>query len=125
MNRCKFSALMATPLLVAAATCAAQTAAPTVQSPIAIASAGHRNFPSNVEYGVLRISQMPTVQINGQPIRTAPGFRLFNADNKLIFAHTVQGQDLKVAYVKEVSTQWLLTTWILTPEEIQLIPAKR
>ncbi|MBF6631208.1 MAG: hypothetical protein ITG01_08685 [Comamonas sp.] len=83
---------------------------------------GARNFPANVQYGELEINQIPNAQLNGKPLRTAPGFRLFSAENRLIFAHTVQGQRLRVAYVIETSTQWLLTAWILKPEEIAQIP---
>ena len=125
MNRCLLSPLIAAPLLAAAMTCAAQMSLPTVQKPLPAAQPGQRNFPSHAQLGVLRLDQMPHAQINGQAIRTAPGFRLFSADNKLIFAHTVQGQALQVVYVKEASTNWLLTAWILTPEEIKALSAKR
>lgn len=124
MNRCLLATLIAAPVL-AALPCAAQNAVPAVQTIATAPHPGHRNFPSTVEFGVLRIDQIPNAQINGQAIRTAPGFRLFSADNKLIFAHTVQSQALKVAYVKEASTQWLLTAWILTPEELATFSAKR
>lgn len=126
MNRCLLASLIAAPLLAAAGPALAQTALPTVQTagPVA-AQLGLRNFPSHVEYGVLRIDQIPNAQINGQAIRTAPGFRLFSEDNKLIFAHTVQSKDLRVAYVKEASTQWLLTAWILTPQELFSLNTKR
>ena len=124
MNRCLLATLIAAPVL-AAFPCAAQNAVPAVQTIATAPHPGHRNFPSTVEFGVLRIDQIPNAQITGQAIRTAPGFRLFSADNKLIFAHTVQSQALKVAYVKEASTQWLLTAWILTPEELATFSAKR
>ena len=128
MNRCLLSSLMVAPLLAAASLCAAQTAAqalPTVQTIAPVAHPGVRTFPGNTALGVLRIDQGPHAQINGESLRTAPGFRLFSPDNKLIFAHSVQGQELRVAYLKEASTQWLLTAWILTPEEFALFNAKR
>ena len=128
MNRCSTQHLLACGLLaLSAATCAAQsTAVPTVQTvPVPPKAGQHRNFPATVQYGVLRVDHMPMVQVNGQDTRTAPGFRLFSPDNKLIFAHTVQGQPLRVAYVREASTQWLLTAWILTEEELQALPTKR
>ena len=125
MNRCLLPSLMAAPLLAAAITCAAHTALPTVQTALAAAQPGQRNFPSHAQRGILRIDQMPYVQLNGQTIRTAPGFRLFSADNQLILAHTIHDQSLQVVYVKEANTNWLLTAWILTPEEIQAQPAKR
>lgn len=125
MNRCLLSSLVAAPLLAAALTCAAQTTTAPTQTALAAPKLGQRTFPSHVQLGVLRIDQVPNAQINGQGIRTAPGFRLFSTDNKLIFAHTVQSQALKVAYVKEASTQWLLTAWILTPEEAASFSAQR
>ena len=81
MNRCFPQHLLACGLLAfGAATCAAQTpAVPAVQTVPVMPKAGVRNFPATVQYGVLRVDQMPTVQINGQDIRTAPGFRLFSA----------------------------------------------
>jgi len=128
MNRCSLVSWMAAPLLAVAATCAAQEAPstlPAVQTIKPVPHPGLRTFPSTALVGVLRIDQVPNAQINGQPIRTAPGFRLFSADNKLIFAHTVLNQELRVAYVKEASTQWLLTAWILTPEELAHYAVKR
>ena len=125
MNRCSLSCLMAAPLLATAMTCAAQTTLPSVQPALPQVQAGHRNFPSHAQLGVLRIEQVPHASINGQAIRTAPGFRLFSADNKLIFAHTVLNKELQVVYAKEASTGWLLTAWILTPEEILTFSAQR
>ena len=125
MNRCLLSTCLAAPLMAAALHCAAQTAVPAVQALAPVAQPGVRNFPSHTQFGVLRIDQVPQAEINGQAIRTAPGFRLFSTDNKLIFAHTVQGQELRVAYLREASTQWLLTAWILTPEELRLHADKR
>ena len=117
MNRCLLATLIAAPLLGTALPCAAQASIPEVHTAVSATKAGQRNLPHNAQFGVLRIEQKPHAQINGQTIRTAPGFRLFSPDNKLIFAHTVQGQELHVAFIKEASTQWLLTAWILTPEE--------
>jgi hypothetical protein len=125
MNRCLLSSLVAAPLLAAAMTCVAQTTLPQVQTAVTAPKVGQRPFPSHAQFGILRIDHVPNAQINGQAVRTAPGFRLFSADNKLIFAHTVQSQELKVAYVLEASTQWLLTAWILTPEELASFKAKR
>ena len=126
MNRCLLASLIAAPLLAAALPSIAQTTLPSLQPVGPVPSQlGQRNFPSHVEYGVLRIDQIPNALINGQAIRTAPGFRLFSEDNKLIFAHTVQSKDLRVAYVKEASTQWLLTAWILNPQELASLNTKR
>ena len=125
MNRCLLASLIAAPLLATALPCTAQATLPQVETAVRAAPLGSRNFPSHTQLGILRIDQIPQASINGQAIRTAPGFRLFSADNKLIFAHTVQSQNLKVAYLIEASTQWLLTAWILTPEEHATLSGKR
>lgn len=125
MNRCLLASLIAAPLLGIALPAAAQTAQtlPAITLPegrvgTSATKAGNRTFPSNAEIGILRVDQIPHAQINKQAIRTAPGFRLFSPDNKLIFADTVKNKDLGVAYVIEANTKWLLTAWILTPEEM-------
>ena len=68
---------------------------------------------------------MPEVVLNGQKIRTSPGFRLFNDKNQLVFAHTLQGQKFTVNYVIEPSTKWLHQAWILTPDETKVKLPKR
>jgi len=88
--------------------------------------AGTRSFPDTAQRGELLISGMPEVTLNGKVIRTSPGFRLFDADNRLVFAHTLAGQKFRVNYVIEPSTQWLHTVWILTPEEAKAkLPPQR
>ena len=88
--------------------------------------AGTRSFPDIAQRGTLVITAMPEVTLNGKPIRTSPGFRLFDAKNRLVFAHTLQGQKFTVNYVIEPNTQWLHQAWILTPEEAKVpLPAKR
>ena len=117
MNRCSPRYLLSLCALAASLGAALPVAAQQPNAPV-LAPAGSRNFPANVQYGELKVEQIPNVQLNGKSLRTAPGFRLFSEDNRLIFAHTVQGQQLPVAYVIENSTQWLLTAWILKPQEI-------
>lgn len=88
--------------------------------------AGTRSFPDTVQRGELVITAMPEVSLNGKTIRTTPGFRLFDAENRLVFAHTLTGKKFAVNYVIEPGTQWLHTVWILTPDEIKTKPpAKR
>lgn len=125
MNRCLLAFWIATPLLAIAASATAQTTLPSAPLQAPLAQAGHRTFPHNAQRGVLRVTQIPNVKINGQAVRTAPGFRLLSADNKLIFADSLLNQDLQVMYVKEASTDWLLTAWILSPEEIATLNPKR
>lgn len=125
MNRCLLSFLVTAPLWLAPLAVVAQTTVPPLPTRVPIAQPGYRNFPAHAQMGVLRIAQIPNAQINGKAIRTAPGFRLFTADNQLIFGHSVLNQDLKVVYIKEASTDWLLTAWILSPEELTQLSLKR
>lgn len=125
MNRCLLSCLVVAPLLLKVFGASAQSTLPSVEIQMPTAIAGQRNFPSYAQLGVLRIHEVPNAQINGQAIRTAPGFRLFSADNKLIFAHSVYQKDLQVVFIKEASTNWLLTAWILSPQEIATLSPKR
>lgn len=118
MNRRLLAFLVATPLWATPLAATAQTTLPAAPTQVPMAQVGHRSFPSHAQMGVLRIAQIPNAQIDGKAIRTAPGFRLFTADNQLIFAHTVLNQDLKVMYLKEASTDWLLTAWMLSPAEL-------
>ena len=122
MNRCSPRYLL--PLCALAASLSVALPAAAQVATVTAPHAGARNYPANVQYGELVVEQVPNVQLNGKPMRTAPGFRLFSAENRLIFGHTVQGERLRVAYVIETSTQWLLTAWILKPEEIAQIPRK-
>ena len=88
--------------------------------------AGTRSFPDTAQRGTLVITAMPEVTLNGKTIRTSPGFRLFDAKNRLVFAHTLQGQKFTVNYVIEPSTQWLHQAWILTPDEAKVkLPSQR
>jgi hypothetical protein len=80
-----------------------------------------RNFPPEARRGTLEIGDdLPEVLLNGKKIRLSPGFRLFSADRRLIFAHNMKNQRLTVNYVQESGTQWLHTAWILTPQESKL-----
>ncbi|MGE4329574.1 hypothetical protein [Diaphorobacter sp.] len=95
--------------LCAAAAC---TAAPSFAQ-----VAQGRNFPPAALRGTLTVENPATATLNGQPIRLAPGLRLFGPQNSLVMAHTLQGKSVTVNYMTEASTGWLLTAWILTPAE--------
>ncbi len=118
MHRClRFSSFRALAAALALLTGAAWLPA---QAQPTAAAAGTRNFPPAALRGTLVIGTMPDVQLNGKPLRTTPGFRLFSADGRLLMGHTLTGQKLLVNYVIEPSTQWLHTAWVLTPEEAAL-----
>jgi len=109
MTRC-------TPLsaLALAAALALPLAAGAQQAPT---PAGQRPFPPAAQRGSLKIVNTAEAELNGKAIRLAPGLRIFNPQNALVFAHTLIGQPLKVNYVTEASTGMLLTAWILTEAE--------
>jgi len=109
-------AFAASCVLLAAALPAQAQNAPTVTA----ATAGTRNFPPDAQRGKLVIGTMPEVTLNGKPMRTTPGFRLFSTEGRLLMAHTLAGQSLLVNYQIEPSTQWLHAAWVLTPQEAAL-----
>ena len=122
MHRCLRSpflrAFATSGMLLATAAAPPAQAQPTAA--VTATASGTRNFPPAAQRGKLAIGTMPEVMLNGKPIRTTPGFRLFSTEGRLIMAHTLAGQNLLVNYVIEPSTQWLHTAWILTPEEAAL-----
>lgn len=76
-----------------------------------------RNFPDASLRGNLTVLAGSQATLNGNPIRMAPGMRLFSPQNTLVMLHTVQGQTFKVNYLVENSTGMLLSAWILTEGE--------
>ena len=124
MNRCT-TAFLNRRLFGSIALAAAASASLLAQAQ-GLPSNDTRNFPPTALFGELTITNFPEVAINGAAIRTTPGFRLFDAKNRLVFAHTLQGQTFTVNYVIEPSTQWLHQAWILTPDEAKdKLPSQR
>jgi hypothetical protein len=76
-----------------------------------------RNFPDASMRGNLVITGASDAMINGQPVRMAPGMRLFSPQNTLVMAHQVLGREFVVNYLIENSTGMLLSAWILTAGE--------
>jgi len=100
--------------------CATLLAAPCLVAqaqPIAPAAAGQRTFPATAERGTLKVLSRTQAELDGKPVRLAPGLRIFNEKNALVFAHTLAGRPLTVNYVSEASTGRLHTAWLLTPAE--------
>ncbi|MDL5036417.1 hypothetical protein QRD40_08635 [Comamonas sp. Y6] len=117
MNRCTTSVLdrrlFGSALLAAAASASLPALAQ------GLPSNETRNFPPTALFGELSITNFPEVAINGSPIRTTPGFRLFSQERTIVFASNYAGQKMLVGYVIEPQTQGLHTAWILTPAEIE------
>ena len=84
-----------------------------------------RNFPPHSQRGELRVTSSVEGVVDGKQYRLAPGLRIFNQQNQLLFAHSLVGQDLDVRYLIEPSTGMLLTAWILTKPEIEKEPPRR
>lgn len=118
MNRCRTPFSPGRRLCAAALLAATATAAGTALAQ-GLPSAETRNFPPNAQFGELQVSNFPEVTLNGETIRTTPGFRLFSPERTLVFASNYQDQKLTVGYVIEPQTQWLHTAWILTPAEVE------
>ena len=124
MKRCTTSSLRPSPsrrlfssaLLAAAATGCLLTQVTLAQG---LPSNDTRNFPPTALFGELSITNFPEVAINGSPIRTTPGFRLFSQERTIVFASNYAGQKMLVGYVIEPQTEGLHTAWILTPAEIE------
>ena len=77
-----------------------------------------RLFTDAALRGRLVIDTPGQALVNGERrLRLAPGFRLFSPQNTLVLPHTVLGQGFTVNYLIEPSTGYLLTAWVLTPEE--------
>lgn len=116
MTRCPSRPSTLPALLLAAATWLALPPA-TAQPLQPATAAGQRTFPDTARRGMLLLESRTTARINGQPVRLAPGLRIFSPDNTLVFAHTLIGEKRTVNYVTEASTGMLLTAWILNPAE--------
>ena len=64
---------------------------------------------------VLVVGTPPAVTLNGKPERLSPGARIRDADNRIVFANTLSGQQLVVNYVREnngmVHEVWVLNAY--------------
>ncbi len=83
-----------------------------------------RNFPASSQRGELTVTSTVEGTVGSTSYRLAPGLRIFNQQNQLVFAHSVVGKKLDVRYLVETSTGMLLTVWILTQNEIAKEPKK-
>lgn len=79
--------------------------------------AGQRTFPAAAERGTLVLLDRNQAELDGKPVQLAPGLRIFNERNALVFAHTLAQRPLVVNYVREASTGYLHTVWLLTADE--------
>jgi hypothetical protein len=98
------------PRLLAAMCVAAMLATP--------AQAGLRKFPTGTKRGEITFTAPPQVQLNGQIERISPGTRIYNSNNRLVFASALRDQTFVVNYVRGAH-RTLREIWLLTPDEAQ------
>jgi hypothetical protein len=82
------------------------------------AHAGLRMFPMGTRRGTITFSNPPQIQLHGNTEQLGPGTRIHDANNRLVFASTLNGQTLVVNYVRD-GNRTIREIWILTPGEIQ------
>jgi hypothetical protein len=100
--------LMRTARRLAAVFALLMVAAATAQMPA-------RTIPADAPRGRFTTGPLPTVTIDGKPMRLAPGARILNQDNLTVTPNLVPANAL-VRYKLDQQGQ-IRTVWILTPEE--------
>lgn len=80
-----------------------------------------RNFPRDALRGALVVVAAPEVQLNGAPVRLAPGARIRGTDNMLALSASLTGYRLVVNYTLDPQGQ-VKDVWILTDGEIARQP---
>ena len=122
MNRCfsltaRFRQFIRMAALAGLTACAAlQPLTATAQVPGSLG--GVRTFPEQARRGTLAILSTVEAEIDGKPVRMAPGMRLLSPQNSLIMLHMVIGKQYAVNYTIEKSTGMLHTAWILNSDEL-------
>lgn len=113
MNRCARRPVGARGLALAAATTLAFACA--LALPPAPAQAQQRVFPDQAQRGLLVVGTPPAITLNGKSERLSPGARIRDTGNRIVFAHTLAGQQLVVNYTREntglVHEVWLLNAF--------------
>jgi hypothetical protein len=99
----------------------------TVVASLLLAAGAHaqtmasRQFPANIQRGVMTVTAPPEIQINGTRMRLSPGVRIRGPNNLLLMSAALIGQQYAVNYVLE--QQGLVRdVWILTQAEVDLLP---
>lgn len=114
MKRCSSTAMLAawclslaSGMLAVVADAGAQTAA--------------RQFPPNVQRGIMTVVAPPAVTINGAAMRLSPGVRIRGPNNMLLMSGALIGQPYAVNYLLE--PQGLVReVWILSQAEVDALP---
>jgi hypothetical protein len=91
----------------------AQTEVETTQNEALL---GGRYFPVGALRGKLMVVNAPEIRLDGQEDRFGPGVRIRSAQNMLVMASTLIGQNLLVNYTRDAAGL-VREVWILTPDE--------
>ena len=81
----------------------------------ALAANAGRVLPQNLKVGQINGHSYPEVKIGGETYRLAPGARIYDTFNRMIFP-TQLPQSAKVFYQLDLSGL-LIQLWLPTPEE--------
>lgn len=76
-----------------------------------------RQFPPNTMRGELDMSSYPDIRLNGKPRYLAPSSRIYNADNLIVLAASLDAPKIVVNYT-ENSFGDIDKVWILTSDEM-------
>ena len=81
-----------------------------------------RPFPQNAKSGTFSVSLYPTVLINGESIRMAPGAQIIGKKNTIVMPTALMNTQYYVRYT--INSQGAVSKiWILTDEELALAQA--
>jgi hypothetical protein len=82
----------------------------------AAAQTVQRNFPATALRGEIAFGQPPTVKLNGEDARLAPGSRIRATNNLLQMSGALVGQTATVNYTLD-PTGLVLEVWLLSEDE--------
>lgn len=75
-----------------------------------------RNLPPDVKSGQFKAFNYVQAQIDDKVYRAAPGLRVFDSYNRIVFAHTVPA-DTAVLYQLDIRGD-LIQMWVALPDEM-------
>jgi len=87
----------------------------------AVPAHAQRLFQADALRGELLLTNPPEAQLNGEPIRLAPGVRIRNRSNMIQLSGSLLGQRLIVNYTLDPTGE-LFDVWILTDAELSKKP---